>query len=298
MEIRHFRYFVAVADELHFGRAAESLGVSVPTLSEQIRALEASLGAQLFNRKTRGVALTPVGERFLDEARLVIKQAARAEQAGRQAARGEIGTVAVGFIITAVCSGVVQDSVREFRQDWPGISFALTRLETFPQMKALLDGTLDVGFVRVVDRYPAGLVGVTIQRQSFTIALPAEHRLAAYDKLEPRMLAGEDFVGPPVEGEVGFWRNIGAVMGDAPVNIVARAPDAMSVLAMVASGIGLGILAESINRVALPGLVFREVAGAPTTAEHAMVYRRNEGSQPVKKFIDFVRRRTRPHDPS
>jgi DNA-binding transcriptional LysR family regulator len=298
MEIRHFRYFVAVAEELHFGRAAEMLKISAPTLSEQIRALEASLGAQLFTRRTRGVALTPVGQRFLDEARAVLKQAAHAELIGRQAARGDIGTIAVGFIVSAVCSGVVQGAVREFRARWPGISFALTRLETFPQMKALLAGSLDVGFIRVVDRYPAGLAGMTVQRQTFTMAIPDTHRLAAVERLEPAMLAGEDFVGPPVEGEVGFWPNIAQVMGDTPINIVARAPDAISVLAMVASGIGIGILAESLNRVSLPGLVYREVVGAPTTAEHALVYRRNEGARPVKAFIEFMRRTARDQDAS
>jgi DNA-binding transcriptional LysR family regulator len=293
MEIRHFRYFVAVAEELHFGRAAEILGISPPTLSEQIRALEDSLGAQLFTRKTRSVSLTPVGELFLDEARAVLKQAAHAELVGRQAARGDIGTIAVGFIVTALCSGIIQGLVREYRERWPGISFMLKRLETFPQMKALLDGSLDVGFIRVVDRYPAGLAGMIVQRQTFAIALPERHPLAAHARLEPAMLAGANFVGPPVEGEVGFWRNIDQVMGETPVNIVARAPDAVSVLGMVACGIGIGILAESIHRFAVPGIVYREVIGAPSTAEHAVVYRRNEGSQAVKAFVDFVRSRTR-----
>lgn len=295
MEIRHFRYFVAVAEALHFGRAAESLKVSVPTLSEQIRALETALGAQLFTRRTRGVALTPVGQRFLEEARAVLKQAAQAELVGRQAARGELGTIAVGFILTAICSGIVQDAVREFRREWPGISFTLIRLETFPQMKALLDCSLDIGFMRVLDRYPAGIAGVTVQRQAFTLAIPEDHPLAACDRVEPAMLVDAPFVGPPVEGEVGFWRNISWVMGDRPVNIVARAPDAMSVLAMVASGIGLGILAASISRIALPGLVYRDIVGSPTTAEHAVAFRRNEGSPPVKAFIDFMRRRARNH---
>src|SRR5262249_9009477 len=105
MELRHLRYFVAVAEELHFSRAAAKLNIATPTLSAQIQALETMLGAQLFTRKTRSVALTHVGKRFLEEARATIKLADQAELVGRQAARGETGSIAVGYIFSAACSG-------------------------------------------------------------------------------------------------------------------------------------------------------------------------------------------------
>src|ERR1700731_4474462 len=115
MELRHLRYFVAVAEELHFSRAAARLDIATPTLSAQIQALEAMLGAQLFARKTRSVALTHVGKRFLDEARATLKQAEQAELVGRRVARGDTGSIAVGYVLSAACKGFVASSILEFR---------------------------------------------------------------------------------------------------------------------------------------------------------------------------------------
>ena len=122
MELRHLRYFVAVAEELHFSRAAARLNIAAPTLSAQIQSLEAMLGAQLFTRKTRSVALTHVGKRFLDEARATLKQADQAEMDGRQAARGDIGSIAVGYVLSASCGGLVSQPIIEFKKSHPNVT--------------------------------------------------------------------------------------------------------------------------------------------------------------------------------
>src|ERR1700687_3291163 len=211
MELRHLRYFVAVAEELHFSRAAARLNIATPTLSAQIQALEALLGAQLFTRKTRSVALTHVGKRFLDEARATLKQAEQAELVGRRAARGDMGSIDVAYVLSAACGGFVASSILEFKKSHPDVSFQLRKMETFPQMKALIDGTLDVGFTRAPHRYPAGLTGFIIDRQPLWLAIPQDHRLASRKVIEPEMLASETFVATFLDMEIGFWGNLAAV---------------------------------------------------------------------------------------
>jgi len=290
MELRHLRYFVAVAEELHFSRAAVKLNIATPTLSAQIQALEAMLGAQLFTRKTRSVALTHVGKRFLEEARATIKLADHAELIGRQAARGETGSIAIGYIFSAACGGMVSSSIAEFSALHPDVSFDTRRMATIEQMKSLLEGTLDVAFTRLPDRYPTGLAGFMIERQSLCAVLPANHRLCALAEIEPDMLAGEPMIATPLELEMGFSNNIRAITPSRiTMNVVTRVNDPLSVLTMVAAGKGLGVLSESVSRIAFPGVVFRRVVNATRLADHAVVFRKNEGAPVIKAFIALLR---------
>ncbi|HUI94776.1 MAG TPA: LysR substrate-binding domain-containing protein [Xanthobacteraceae bacterium] len=290
MELRHLRYFVAVAEELHFSRAAVKLNIATPTLSAQIQALETMLGAQLFTRKTRSVALTHVGKRFLEEARATIKLADQAELVGRQAARGETGSIAVGYIFSAACGGTVSSAIAEFSALHPDVEFDTRRMATIPQMKALIDGTLDVGFTRLPDRYPTGLAGFMIERQSLCAVMPANHRLAALEQIEPEMLAGEPMIATPLEMEMGFSNNIRAITPTRlTMHVVSRVSDPFSVLTMVAAGKGLGVVSESVSRIAFPGVVFRPVVNAARLSDHAVVYRKNEGAPVIKAFIALLR---------
>jgi len=290
MELRHLRYFVAVAEELHFSRAAVKLNIATPTLSAQIQALETMLGAQLFTRKTRSVALTHVGKRFLEEARATIKLADQAELVGRQAARGETGSIAVGYIFSAACSGMVSSSIAEFSTLHPDVSFDTRRMATIPQMKALIDGTLDIGFTRLPDRYPTGLAGFLVERQSLCAVMPENHRLAAFNEIDPEMLAGEPMIATPLEMEMGFSNNIRAITPPRfTMHVVSRVSDPFSVLTMVAAGKGLGVVSESVSRIAFPGLAFRRVAKTNRLSDHAVVFRKNEGAPVTKAFIALMR---------
>ncbi len=293
MELRHLRYFVAVAEELHFSRAAAKLNIATPTLSAQICSLEALLGAQLFVRKTRSVALTHVGRRFLDEARATLRQADLAEQVGRRAARGDVGTIAVGYIYSAVCGGSVGQSIARFRAKHPDVTFELRRVSTIGQMNALVDGTLDVGFTRTPDRYPTGLTGFLIDRQELCVAMPEDHPLASRARIAPEMLAGEPLIATSLEMEVGFGSNLRDVAPSIPsMHVVARGADPFSVLTLVAAGIGLGVLSDSIRRMAIPGVVFRGMTTS-RSSDHAVVYRTNEGAPVVKAFIASLKERMR-----
>jgi DNA-binding transcriptional LysR family regulator len=292
MELRHLRYFVAVAEELHFSRAAAKLNIATPTLSAQIRALETLLGAQLFTRKTRSVALTQVGKRFLDEARETLRQAAQAELVGRQAARGDIGTIAVGYVYSAVCGGIVGASIAGFRAQHPGVMLEPRRMPTIGQMNALIDGTLDVGFIRAPDRYPAGLAGFVVDRQDLCVALPDGHALAAHAEIEPDMLVDEPLVATSLEMEMAFGRKASAVApARSSMRVVTRVADPFSTLTLVAAGVGLGIVSASLRRMAIPGVVFRVIAGSAGSSVHAAAYRKNEGAPVIKAFISFLRTR-------
>jgi len=294
MELRHLRYFVAVAEELHFSRAAAKLKIATPTLSAQIQVLETALGARLFRRKTRSVALTDVGRRFLDEAQAVIRRAERAEMVARRFAKGEEGLLSVGYILSAAYSGIVASSIVDFRKTHPNVTVQLRRMQTLPQMEALTDGSLDVGFARAPERFPAGLVGFVVDRQPLCLAIPSGHRLASHSVIPPEALTGEDFVTTSLEMELGYWSNVSSVVpADHPVKIVARVPDTTSVLFSVAAGIGLGVLCESLTRTSVDGVTFRKIAGATRTSDHVAVFRRNEASPLIKAFIGMLREKTR-----
>ena len=291
MELRHLKYFVAVAEELHFARAAERLNIAAPTLSHQIGALESMLGAKLLTRKTKSaVALTNAGKRFLTAAREALKQAAYAETVGRQAARGDSGSIALGYVLSAGCSGLISTTLAAFRKMHPEIGFHLARLQTVPQFKALVDGSIDVGITRAPARYPTGLTGFIIEQQPFYVALPEGHPLAARKQVTPQMLVNETFVAMSLEMELGFWSNIASITPpDTTLHIVDRAQDAFSVIAMVGAGIGVSVLSESLSRIAMPGVVFRKIVGTERMADHVVVYRKNEGAPVVTAFIDYLR---------
>lgn len=163
-------------------------------------------------------------------------------------------------------------------------------MQAFAQFKALIDGSLDIAFARALLRYPSGLTGFIIDRQPFWLALPENHHLATRKQVTPAMLVDEPFIGMTLEMETGFWGNIAAVTPPGmSLRITERAPDAFTVMALVAAGIGISVLSESLSRINMPGLTFRKLVGVTRTADHAMVYRKNESAPVVTAFIDFLR---------
>jgi DNA-binding transcriptional LysR family regulator len=297
MELRHLRYFVAVAEKLHFSRAAEELNISTPTLSHQIQALERMLGAQLLSRRKKSaVLLTQTGKRFLEEARATLRQAENAELVGKRAARGDIGSIAIGYILSASSIGLLPELIGIFQKENPNVSMQLVRMETFPQMKALVDGVLDIGFIRAPQRYPTELTGFVVDRHPYCVAIPENHPLARRKQITLAMLAQEEFVAGPVEMEVGFWGNLGAVAKPGQsLRIVQRTPDIFSLLTFVAAGVGLGIISAPMQSVVIPGIVYRKISGALQEAEIAVAYRKRENAPVVKSFIHRLRARTPVH---
>jgi DNA-binding transcriptional LysR family regulator len=294
MELRHLRYFVAVAEDLHFSRAAERLNIATPTLSAQIRALESVLGVQLFVRTTRGVTLTEAGKRVLEEARLTLSQAERTMLVGRHAGRGEVGSIALGYIFGPSVGGVVSTALAEFRRSHPDVSFTLQKSETLPQLKALAEGTLDVGFMRTPGKYPSELAGFVVDSQEVWLAIPDGHPLAACNMIAPEQLASEPFIAHPIEYELILAGNGSAFapMGDAGRR-VSRVSDIISALMLVASGAGLTPVPKSITQVGMAGVTYRRIGGKPRYVDYVVVYRKSERSPAVKAFIAMLRARQR-----
>jgi DNA-binding transcriptional LysR family regulator len=292
MDVRHLRCFLTVASELHFSRAAARLGISVPSLSNTIRGLEGILGAQLFRRKTKSaVSLTHVGRRFLEEAQAAIKQLEHAELIGRRAARGEAGSITLGYVLSACCSGLIAAALIHFRKTHPEVSVQVRHIETSPQFKAIIDGALDVGVMRMPRRYPSGLAGFIIDSEPFRLVLPEGHPLAKKQQIPASDIANLPLIAAPLEMEPGFWGNLVSVnASNKPLNIVEYAQDAMTVMTLVAAGVGIGVVSSSLARIALPGIVYRDISGSARQADHAFVYRRNEASPVVSAFIKSLRK--------
>jgi DNA-binding transcriptional LysR family regulator len=292
LELRHLRYFAMVAEELHFSRAAQRLHIATPTLSQQIRDLEAELGARLFKRKTKSaVELTHAGRRFLDEALAVLRRARDAEIIGRRAARGEAGVVALAYVLSASCSGLISRAIADFRLSHPEVVIQARAMETLPQFRGILGEAIDVGIMRAPRRYPSNLAGFVIERQPFYIALPIGHRLINQKKLTPEALEGEPLIAAPLEMEPGFWGNIAAVAPSGmALNIVERAPDVLTVLALVAAGAGISVITSGLTRLAIPGVVYKELSFTPRQADHVVAFRKSETSPVVNAFIRGLRR--------
>jgi DNA-binding transcriptional LysR family regulator len=291
MDFRHLRYFLIVAEELHFSRAAARLGISVATLSYTIRSLETMLGAQLLRRKTKSaVSLTHVGQRFLSEAQASIKQLEHAEMIGRRAARGEAGSITLGYTLSATCSGLIAAALIRFQKTHPEVSVQARHIETFPQFKAIIDGALDVGVMRMPRRYPSGLAGFVIGSEHFSLVVPEGHPLAKKQQIHASAIAKEPLIAAPLEMEPGFWGNLVSVSpSSSPFNIVRRAPDAITVLTLVAAKVGIGVVSSSLSQIAIPGIVYRDIAGSTRQADLAAVYRRNEASPIVSAFLKSLR---------
>lgn len=283
MDLRHFRYFVTLAETLHFGRAAEILGIAPPTLSVQIQEIERTLSARLFTRTKRSVALTAVGEMFLPEARHALDQAAAAITVGRRAGRGELGRIDVGYIGSAVYDGTMQRLLAGFRRTHPDVQVTATErpMDALPGM--IVEGRIDVGFVRLPMDLPRGLAAHGLARDLFCVALPGDHPMAdAGRPLVPADLAKAFFVRP--EQDAGM-REVGRRGGFVPA-VLSTPGSLVAVLAQVSLGNGLAVVPDLLARaVRMPNVVFRPLSGAPIASELAVLHRVRESSPAVLGLI-------------
>ncbi|MET3793394.1 LysR substrate-binding domain-containing protein [Aquamicrobium terrae] len=283
MELRHLRYFVVLAEELHFARAAERLNIAPPTLTVQIQEVERSLSAKLFVRTKRSVALTRAGEIFLDEARGVLEQFGRAQSVGRRAGRGEIGRVEIGYVGSAAYAGVLQDQISDFLKAWPGVD--LNAQETVMGLlpKLVVGGQVDVGFVRLPISIPEALQYHVLLRDRFCLALPKQHRATEdFEPVRPADLKDEPFISP--EQSAGTYEL--ARRGGFHPRIVSAPGSLLAVLTQVSLGIGISVIPTAACGVLnLPGVEVRQVSGEPIASEVAAVFRRDETSPAVSNFV-------------
>ena len=262
MTFLRLRYFIAVAEELHFGRAAKRLAVTQPSLSRQITLLEEEVGVPLLVRDTRRVALTHAGREYLDKAREILRGVSNAAEAARRAKRGESGRLSVAFYYIAGL-GILPPILREFRQRHPKVSLELRELPSTTQIAEVLKGTIDIGIVHEPSTVKA-LSVETIQREAMVAVLPSTHRLAGRPALQLLDLKAESFLMfPRSDGSALHDRIVAAcnAAGFSP-NIVPGAKMIVTVIGLVAAGMGIAMLPAVCAQIRHPHVVFRKVLPA------------------------------------
>ncbi|EPH1615858.1 LysR substrate-binding domain-containing protein [Pseudomonas aeruginosa] len=293
MELRHLRYFIAVAEELHFGRVAERLGISQPPLSQQIQALEEEIGARLFERTNRRVELTDAGRLFLDESRQVLAQVDKAVLLARRAHLGELGELKIGFTSSAPFTSTIPSSIHAFRKAYPDVHLDLQEMSSRQVLKALLEESLQVGVIRPL-ALPDAVHWVELFREPLVAVLRADHPLAAgsEDGLAIAALAEEPFVFFPRSYGTGLYDQVIALTRQAGFSprIAQEASEAMTIIGLVSAGLGVSILPASFRRTRVDGVVYRTLSDPEATTAVWLVRRQNEGSPLALSFIDLVTR--------
>lgn len=295
IELRHLRYFVAVADELHFGRAAERLGMSQPPLSQQIRQLEDEMDVRLFLRDSRRVALTEAGRAFLTEARAILARVDEAVEQARRAQRGETGELRIGMTRATPLSPQIPAAIFAFRRQSPAVHLHLLEMNTLQQIDALLDHRLDLGIIRK-RALPEALASQALFRDPLAVVLREDHpALASLEPQHPalplRLLAQEPFVT--------FDRSAGAGIHDQVIALCSRAGftpriaqearEPSTIIGLVSAGLGVSILPASCEHIRVEGVRFVPLADRDAASDVHVAYRRDEHSARVRRFVELLR---------
>ena len=287
MELRQLRYFLVVADELHFGRAAERLHITQPPLTVAVKSLERELGVRLFDRTTRRVTLTAAGQAFRDRIQAAIAELDDAAGDVADVAAGKSGKIRVGFVSSASYT-TVPEAIRTFRRYRPRVDLVLHPLTSGEQVEQLLDGNLDLGLIRDPGDVP-GLNLELLSTEDLVLVLPETHRLAAVKEVRPEDLEGEPMILFPYRLMPGFVARVLRLFDSlpSPPMVVQQAIHQETVLGLVAAGLGVSVLPESVQRFQMPGVATRRFVGRPQTELH--VARAGGGSPAVEDFVLCLR---------
>ncbi|MEN3382407.1 MAG: hypothetical protein V7608_2451 [Hyphomicrobiales bacterium] len=292
IEIRQLRQFVALAEELHFRRAAARLGMAQPPLSQAIQKLEKEVGVELLDRSQRRVRLTDAGVVFLAEARRTIVQAARAVETARRAAHGLAGSLRVTYVGAATYD-FLPGLIRAYRVHYPDVELELMERTTAAQARALQRGEADVGLVRPPVFNADDLHCAPVLRERLVVALPEDHRLVKETTIELRDLADENFIMFPAHEGPGFHARIVSACeatGFSP-RVVQRAVQMHAIVALVVAGLGVALVPASMRSMRQLGVVYREIDNSPETlhVDLAVMWRRGEPSSVVTAFLNVAR---------
>lgn len=277
MELRQLRYFVRVAEELHFGRAAALLGISQPPLSQQIRALEDELGLALFERTSRRVKLTEPGRVFLAEARRTLDQASHTVEIARRARLGEVGELSIGFTASVPFVPDVASTLFRFRERYPAVHLKLDELPGPVQVKALAEHTLDLGFIRSAGEppLPFGLVATSFLEEDMLVAMRADHPFAlTNDPVPIAALAQQPFILYDRSRGVGFNEHLLSLFRNAGYEprIVLETSGPTTLLGLVSAGFGMTVVARSLTALHLDNVAYREIDCAQAVSRLWLVH--------------------------
>ncbi|MEE9875464.1 MAG: LysR substrate-binding domain-containing protein [Stenotrophomonas maltophilia] len=294
IELRHLRYFLAVADTLHFGQAAERLGMSQPPLSQQIRQLEDLIGARLFVRSHRRVQLTPAGELLQERARAIVQQVEAAVDEVQRAQRGEQGELHIGLTRATPLSPQIPRSILHYRQQYPQVRLQLSEMNTLQQIDALLDGSLDVGIIRK-RALPPELVAHSLFVDPLALIVHADHpalrRLSKQGTLSLRDFAQEPFVAFRRSAGAGIHDHMIALCAAAGFTprIVQEAGEASTLISLAAAGLGAAILPSSCDHIRVEGSRFVALADAGAHSEVQLAWHRERVTPLIRNFATLLR---------
>jgi DNA-binding transcriptional LysR family regulator len=290
LELRHLRYFIAVAEELHFSRAAKRLHMAQPPLSQQIRKLEQYIGHALFTRNSRTVALTQAGEALLERSRYLLRRLEDDLETVRRVGRGEIGTLTVGFIGSAMLTALPA-LIGNYRKRFPKVDLRLRELTTTSLVETIRQGAADLGFLR--DAGPReGLIIENVVAERFVVALAKKYRLANRKRISLVELKGEPLIL--------FARELGPLAWDKTIalcetsgfrpKIVQDAPEWLTVLRLVSSGLGFSIAPACVATIQTPGVVCRELTKCPVSTNIELARRSDHLNPIMEAFLAEARK--------
>jgi len=291
MELRHIRYFLAVAEEGNFTRAAAKLGIGQPPLSQQIRDLETEIGAALFHRVPHGAELTAAGTAFMSEAKTAIAAAEKAKLAAQRAMRGETGRLALGFTASSAFNPAVSGTIRRFRSQWPDIGLSLTEMNSNWLMEKLTREEIDAAFIRPGLEDPKDVRLKRLADEPMLVALPAHHPLARHKRVPLEALAGEPFILFPRTVGLSLYDDIVLACRAAGFELVVtqEAPQIPSVVNLVAADLGVSIVPASIAQVALDGVAYRPIEGPPLVARLGLAILKAQRSPVAANLMSLIR---------
>ncbi|SEG90647.1 transcriptional regulator, LysR family [Actinacidiphila yanglinensis] len=290
MDLRHLRYYVAVAEERHFGRAAERLHMAQPPLSQAIRRLETELGVELLHRTTRRVDLTEAGRAYLERARAILAEVDEAGHLARQVAAGVVGRLAIGCVGSATYS-LLPALSRHLSARLPGVDFSFRGEMLAPdQADALRAGTIDVALLRPPVAEPS-LVAHLLRRDRLVVALPSEHALAGRRQVRAADLAGTDLIVHSSARRSVMYEVVLRLLHDAGVEprIRHEVGETSTLVTLVAGGLGAAVVPEPVTALSLPGVVYRPLVRPATTVELVVAHRADRAEPHLVRAVEGIR---------
>lgn len=291
MELRHLRYFVAVAEELSFTRAAMRLHIGQPPLSQQIQALEGEIGATLLDRSRRWVRLTEAGRLFLDDARRILALSADAAETARRAERGEIGELRIGFTRSIPHTPIFPRIINEFRKQFPQVTLRLQEMPTNQQITAMNDGSLDLGFLRPLESENSdALDQIVLSHDPLAVVVPIGHRLAKRPAVTIGDLRNEDFLMFPRDDGTTLTPRVIQLCRDAGFEpkVAMEAREAATIIGLVAAGCGISVLPSVLGNMGIKEIRFRPLNNPAALTSLVLASRRGEAGVLVKAFLGIA----------
>lgn len=289
MELRQLQYFLAVAEDLNFSRAAARLGIAQPPLSRQIRQLEQELSVELFRRTKRRVELTEVGRIFQSEASQILAQVAQGVQVAQRASRGEIGRLVVGFEGSSTYD-VIPVALKVYRERFSEVDLVVYAMTTEEQIQALIENRIGIGFV-VLPLNDKRLATEIILRESLILAIPESHPLVTRNEVQVRELADESFIMFQRNRGCGLYDQAISLCQDAGFSpkVIQEADEMQVILGFVAAGLGITLLSASVRQFQRPGVVYRTLQPSTPKVTLALAWRRDDPSTILQAFTEVVR---------